>query len=147
MGNRNGIFQGIIPSSESLTMDRIGKIVLLIRRVYLTLIWGFGLAIPGFLYRLELPKTDWVLHFFILNVIYFGLRDRKHWVVQLVLIKSLTSCWWGILKLFEPAENVNMLIYKILGALSIYFFAYQVAFFTTSEVKRFFGDSGQELFS
>jgi hypothetical protein len=139
--------QAIIPANESLTEDSIKRTVLLVRRVYLVLTYFSGLPVLWSTCELKLPDANLTLEFLMLCTIYFGLRHGRHWVVPFVLLKSVTYFCLNILIIFEPAANMERLIIKIASALLLYFFAYQVAFFSKKKVKRFFGDPGQEIFS
>lgn len=98
------------------------------------------------LHPLELPGIELALDLLTVGVIYFGLRERKHWVVPFALIESIAHCCWSIARVFEPADRMTALFAKIAILLMIYFYAYQVVFFRKSEVKRFFGEPGLVLF-
>jgi len=127
---------------------RIETIVRRVQKLYLAfaILGFFGTLVYIFRQANFLKISETFLFAFIDGSIYFALRRRKSWVIPLVLITSAFSCIRLLIFIFQPAEDIKMLLVKIIGGLLFLFFAYQINFFRKSEVRLFFGSHGHELF-
>jgi len=128
--------------------DRIEKTVLRIQRVFLALaILGVISTLSSIFGQSSLREiSEDFVFLIVLWVIYFGLRRRRSWIVPLVLITSAFSCIRVLIVIFQPADDIMMLLSKILGVLFFFFFAYQINFFCKPQVRLFFGAKGHVLF-
>ena len=135
-------------SNQKLSADQIQTITIRVRRVYLTLIyitWLFEM--PEIIFRLHFFENIYVIMYLVfLTLTYYGLRDRKYWVIPLVLINSVNLSFLLLLSFIEPANSIIGLFAKIGKVLLIYFFVYQINFLRRREVMHYFGDTGQVLF-
>ena len=80
-------------------------------------------------------------------LIYFGLRYRRGWVVTLLLIFAAYSCFASFIGALSPAENLKTLFAKIVVLLLLFFFAYNIMFFSKPRVRALFRDRGTLVFS
>lgn len=78
--------------------------------------------------------------------IYLGLRMRKEWLIHLILITSACQILWHAFSMLHAAEDMSMLICKLLGFIGLFFYSYQVCFFARPEVKVAFNERGSTLF-
>lgn len=127
---------------------RIEEIVLRIQKVYLTLaILGILGTLSSIFGQSNLREiSEYFVFLILLWIIYFGLRRRRSWIIPLVLIMSAYSCIRVLFVIFQPADDIIMLLSKILGVLLFFFFAYQINFFRKPQVRLLFGAKGHELF-
>ena len=134
--------------SDKTEEGRIEEIVLRIQKVYLALaILGVIATLSSIFGQSSLREISEDFVFLILLwIIYFGLRRRRSWIIPLVLIMSAYSCIRILFVIFQPADDIMMLLSKILGGLLFLFFAYQINFFRKPGVRLFFGAKGHELF-
>jgi len=117
------------------------------RRAYLILIILVSAQVPTVIYDLDFPKIlDLFLLLLVLTSNYYGLRDRKSWVVSLILIFSVNGCFFSAIGFLEPARDMMGLFQKIPKGLLVLFCYYQAGFFRKREVMRFFGDRGEVFF-
>ena len=77
--------------------------------------------------------------------IYSGLKNKKNWIIPLVLFYAAFSFVFGLPKLLVPAENIGMIISKVLVVLFIFFCAYQVIFFSKRAVRNYFNTEGEVI--
>ncbi len=136
-----------IQQMSQLTDIQIERTVLKIRRVYLALIL---ISTPGALASIYYADigvrgeflVTWICQIFM----YFGLRDKKSWIIPLITISSVFSFVFSLLAITEPSKNPIELITKILADLMVFFFVFQIHFFRRKEVGKFFMDSGLDFF-
>jgi hypothetical protein len=127
---------------------RIFMIVARIRRVYLAFLI---IGSIGLLWRIFHPfilkeNLEILLYAILWTPIYYGLLSEKGWVIPLIFINSAFSCLSLLTDIFHPAENIKEIIYKALSCLMLFFFFYQILFFSKRGVRRYFGDRGKILF-
>ena len=134
--------------SDKTGEGRIEEIVQRIQKIYLALaLLGVISTLSSIFGQSGLREISEDFFFLILLwIIYFGLRRRRSWIIPLVLIMSAYSCIRVLFVIFQPADDIVMLLGKILGVLLFLFFAYQINFFRKPEVRLFFGAKGHELF-
>jgi hypothetical protein len=83
----------------------------------------------------------------ILNLITFlGLKFRKKWVVPYVLIMSAISFIGLLITILQPAQQLAILVGKLIGVFLLIFYGYQIFFFSKREVKNLFNTQGVEIF-
>jgi hypothetical protein len=143
MGNNNSV-----SSEQSSQGERTQIIVLRIQRVYLllTILGFFTLLLDLFGSGLQIGYLEEFISVIIFAIIYFGLRRRKEWVITLILIVSGVQCFWFLLRIIHPAEDIRTLVLKFISCLLFFFAAYQLSFFRRPEVRALFGHKGFVLF-
>ena len=104
--------------------ERIEVIVLRIQRVYLALaILGVISTLSSIFGQSSLREiSDDFVFLLVFWVIYFGLRRRRSWAIPLVLIMSAFSCIGFLIVIFQPTDDIIMLLSKILAGLLFLFF-------------------------
>jgi hypothetical protein len=80
------------------------------------------------------------------GLIYFGLRARREWVVPLVLVSAAFACLQATLVMLHPAGDAGVLATKVPAGLALWFFGYQLAFFSRPEVRTLFKHHGRVVF-
>jgi hypothetical protein len=80
------------------------------------------------------------------GLIYFGTRARREWVVPLVLVSAAFACLQAALVILHPAGDAGVLATKVPAGLALWFFGYQLAFFSRSEVRALFKHHGRVVF-
>ena len=78
--------------------------------------------------------------------IYIGLRARAEWVVSLILFFSAFGLFTAYLNGIQQAETVKDLVSKLVKAMYILFYTYQLIFFSKNSVKHIFGATGTVIF-
>ena len=125
------------------TEDKIITIINRIRRFYFVMICLGALDVIFNLSGISegLPRREIlqaIMDLFLYLIIYIGLKQRKGWLIPLIL---LSSAWWLIstfLTAFQPAVDAPGLLAKAGGILLVLFFSYQLRFFSRREVKSYF---------
>lgn len=127
---------------HKLQTGRIEKLVVRIQRIYIALVIlvCLGTLLKYFRYSSIQGYFEHVLLAFWFALAYFGLKQKKEWVIPLILVFSALSSFAEIVNFLSPALNIKMLFDKILDGLLLFFFAYQIMFFSKREVRLFFGD-------
>jgi hypothetical protein len=80
------------------------------------------------------------------GLIYFGLRTRREWVVPLVLVSAAFACLQATFVMLRPAGDAGVLATKVPAGLALWFFGYQLAFFSRPEVRALFKHHGRVVF-
>ena len=80
------------------------------------------------------------------GLIYLGLRTRREWVVPLVLVSAAFACLRMVLMILHPTGDAGGLAAKVLAGLALWFFGYQLGFFSRSEVRALFKHRGRVVF-
>ena len=124
------------------------KHIVIVQRIYLFLIIILLLSILATLLESMNNPEAWevVIQIIIYSVIYWGLRNRKSWVVPLIIIASVLSLILTFIGLVSPAENFQDLLGKIYSVAFISFLIYQLWLFQKREVKSLFGYIGLPVF-
>ncbi len=91
-------------------------------------------------------SLEFLLVFFIHTSIYFGLKFRKKWVVNVILISSSYSLISRFLFSFQLSNEVTIIFYKLVAFIFLFFDVYQIYFFSKRGVKFFFKDRVPPLF-
>lgn len=135
-------------SQLRMAQFKIESVVQTIQRIYLTFAVLASLSLLSHLLEsagvVEVLKP--VLVGTLYGLVYFGLRNRKEWVIALVLILSALNCVPCFLVIMRPAEDIKTLLARILGFLLLLFFAYNIMFFRRAHVRTLFGDKGTLVF-
>ena len=139
-----------ITLNRNLQEHRIEEILTRLRRIYLAFIVLAGVFLPFELIGFEqsnLPKiVGSAVGFGINGTVYIGLRRRRSWVIPLVLVTSAFGFFWAFCSMMDPAGDIWALFRKAFCCLLMFFFGYQISFFTKPQVRLFFGTKGQVLF-
>lgn len=103
----------------------------------------------------SIPSSSLIVIVYLL--ICYGLKRRREWVIPLVLAVSASS----LITLFlqhahlldidydpklEPLRNVFFIMRWLIYLAAIFFFAYQIYFFSKREIRKRFGVSEQIIF-
>ena len=136
--------------------EKIIKIVSILRKVYVFFIIWVALYVGMFLISSAMGETtneiqreyglESLIALLVYITIYIGLRKKNKWVVPLILIGSACSLFWIFLRIFTPADNIAMIVSKLIDVILLFFFIYQISFFRKKEVKSYFSTSGVEFF-
>jgi len=126
------------------TLSKIQKVYF----VFVCLGFFVGLLIP---FVFSAAQTSQINLLALFNVVvylcvYLGIRRRKGWLIPLVLLFSIYQLYGYFKFIFLSAESAEMVLGKFLAMGMIWFYVYQVYFFTRREVKSFFGVKGKILF-
>ena len=129
---------------------RIDTIVRRIRRVYAFLIIMDLFLLFGLARHANEPVLNEAIERLIMltlhSFLYFGLSEKKPWVIHLILICSLFGIIYGLIPILEPSSNFIRVLGKAIACLLVLFYAYQLSFFSKREVKAFFQEKGMILF-
>ena len=132
--------------------DKINLIIRRINKIY------FVLIIMGLLYVIFTASGIWdkfglkdsakgLLGLIINLIAFLGLKYKKNWVVPYALIMSSFSFINMLIIILRPADQLAILIGKLFGVCLLFFYAYQIRFFSRREVKRHLESGGVELFN
>ena len=129
----------------SSTLNKINKIYLIL--ICLGLLYVIYTA-SGISVKFGHKESVQGLFGLILNsVTFLGIKFRKRWVVPYVLIISAFSFIALLITILRPADQLSILIGKLSGVFLLFFYAYQIRFFSKREVKKLFEAQGVELFN
>jgi hypothetical protein len=137
---------------DTSTEDKIDVILKRIQKTYLVLLCLVGLFTLPLLTSIidgsPIPNEELesLLQFITYLMIYLGLRNRKSWVVPLILLTSAFSSFLFFLHFLTPATELKLLMTKAIAALLCLFFIYQMIIFSRKEVRSLFGVSKQIIF-
>lgn len=128
----------------------IDRVVQTIQKIYLVLavvgVLGVLGVLAGLSPRLKAVGAPALLQGLFVTilycVIYFGLRRRMKWVITLVLIFSALSIVTCTFNILHPAEDMRALLGKLVTALFLSFYGYQIYFFSRKDVRERFGGKG-----
>jgi uncharacterized membrane protein len=138
----------IISSAKKTGEGAIKRTVLRIQQAYVVL--GVLVIVSGIVTLFDEPNPrdslEAAIFLLVYGTVYVGLRRRKEWVIPLVLVFSAVSSVWEATAVLCPAENVEEVLKKLLNGLLLVFFVYQFLFFSSREVRLFFGSKGRILF-
>ncbi len=101
-----------------------------------------GLSIK---YKRGVP-LEFLLISFIGISIYFGLKFKKNWVINIILIYSSFAVINLFLFSFQLSDQVSIIFYKLVGFIFLFFHVYQIYFFSSREVKILFKERGTPFF-
>lgn len=87
-------------------------------------------------------RIDAIIGTIVSIILYFGLKNKKSWVVPTILILSSLSFVGQLI--YIPAVNITFLVLKIIVSLISIFLIY---FFSRKEVREYFNSKGLYLFS
>jgi hypothetical protein len=129
---------------HKLESARIEKIGVRIQKVYIALVIlvCLGTILKYFQDSTIQSYFGHVLLAFCFLLAYFGLKQKTGWVIPFILVSSALGCLSEIANFLIPALNMEMLFDKILDGFLLFFFAYQIMFFSKQEVRLFFGFRG-----
>ena len=122
--------------------DRVERIVLRIQRVYLAIV---VLGLLGLIsHQISVQFRVWevlegFLFLLINSSVYLGLRQRREWVITLVLIISVFGCCWSLVNFIQPVQDIKALAVKIFDLVFFLFFAYQIFFFADRKFEYYLG--------
>lgn len=130
---------------------RISSTVVIIRKIYFTLLF---LGVLGLVYLAsgvshvyggkDIP--GYLIFCLIVSIKYYGLRFRRTWVVPLILYASAL----GIIRILFTGVNAENGVIMVIGVpvffMMVLFYAYQIYFFSRTDVNRFFGRKGLIFF-
>ncbi|MEK6742707.1 MAG: hypothetical protein AABZ15_03810 [Nitrospirota bacterium] len=140
-----------ITNAKILPRDKIDAVISGIRKVYLVLVWFTGLYLVFNIFKVIDPLSrgkmlEMGLTFSIFIIICRGLKVRAHWLIPLILISSAYNLFSVFFNSMEPAKDIAEIIAKPVGMLLVLFYAYQLIFFSKTEVKSLFGAKGFNVF-
>lgn len=135
---------------RNLKENEIEIRVATIRKIYLTLIVIGIIVLPikwrEFLSE-DITKIGQIFFYFIVYTsIYFGLKNKRNWVIMFILFVSALGFLLGCLYVFCPANTLAELAEKISGIFFLLFFGYQLIFFTGKNVRTYYGVKGRIIF-
>jgi hypothetical protein len=133
-----------------LAEDRIGMLIGRFKILYLVVsCFGFlsfvGLFL-GFGDKPLMENKETIISFLIYATTYFGLKSRKPWVVDFILIISAFGILRTLLSLSDYPADLYGLVQRVFTFFWGLIFAYQIFYFSRKEVKMFFNDKGSTLF-
>jgi hypothetical protein len=128
--------------------DRAEKVVRRLQWLHIALVVGLLLYAPASL-RDDSSGAQALLSVAVaglFGLIYFGLRARREWVVPLVLVSAAFACLQAAIVILHPAGEAGVLVTKVPAGLALWFFGYQLAFFSRPEVRALFKHHGRVVF-
>lgn len=137
-----------IKTELQIKQDRLQAVIIWIQRLYLLLALIFTPLCILVLIKAGLTTAFWhgLLSVLIYITIYFGLRQRRSWVIHLVLIVSAIGIFGKFLNIIHPVATSLELTIKLFDVLLFIFYLYQLTFFSKREVKNIFGEKGKTIF-
>ena len=133
--------------NEVVNTSKTNTIVNRIQKIYCLLTIISAIAV---IYKISEGSGDVAaeaaLAFFVYFTIYIGLRQRKTWLIAIILIFSAFALLISFLASFEPAKDVASLLGKIGDIIIVIFSAYQIHFFSKKEVKPLFNAKGTIIY-
>ena len=131
-------------------MEKIEKRIFTLRKIYLAL---FLIGVFALVFKIALYEAgefgvvgELVIRIVIFGVIYTGLKISGKWVIPLILISSAYGLFISFCTILSPAYDFKALMVKILGILYLLFYVYQLKFFSSQDVKNYYGVKGRIFF-
>ena len=128
----------------------IESIVSVVRKIYMFLLIVAIIAVVSAITEMYSDTVEFkgrvLLHIIIYLSIYWGLRNKSNWVMPFILIISAFGFLLSLIEVLSPAENASALFKKIADVFFILFFGYQMVFFSSSNVRKYFGAKGKVIF-
>jgi len=137
---------------DTSSEEKIDSLLRRIQRIYLVLLCLVCLsALPLLASIIDGPpipegELESLLQAILYFMIYSGLRNRKSWVIPLILLTSAFSAFLFLLQFLTPSTDLKLLLAKVVSALMCLFFVYQMIIFSRREVRSLFGASKQIIF-
>ena len=138
---------GKISNLQDIQIER--RIVSL-RKIYFVLLLLGGITV-SMKWRQVFSKdlkeiAEIALQLIIYASIYIGLKRRNNWVIAFILIVSAFGFIWGFFYVYSPAQTFTEFIKKMGGIFLLIFFGYQLIFFTSQNVRKYYGIKGRIIF-
>jgi len=135
---------------RNLQENEIERRVVTLRKIYVTL------AVLGIIVLLikwreffseDITKIGQIFfHFIVYASIYFGLKNKRNWIIMFILFVSALGFLLGCLYVFSPANTLAELAEKISGIFFLLFYGYQLIFFSGQNVRTYYGVKGRIIF-
>lgn len=135
---------------RKLQKNEIESRVATLRIIYFILIvlGTMGLLIKWreFLFEDPIKIGQMFFQLVIYAFIFFGLKNKRNWVIMFILFVSALGFLAGLLYVFRPANTPLELADKIHGISFLFFFGYQLILFTGQNVRKYYGVKGRIIF-
>lgn len=136
-----------IKTELQIKQDRLQAVIIWIKRLYLLLVFSSVIAIIyEVIKRLDKEILTSLLSLLVNMSVYLGLKQKKSWLIPLVLINSVMCAFMLLLTIVYPINDSHGLTRKFFAVLLFIFYLYQLKFFSKREVKNIFGETGKTIF-
>ena len=141
-----------------LPIDKIESVVTRVQIVYLiiaclaifacflnllVLLWAFVVSIEEY----DREVIFELLYISLMHlVLFFGLLRRKPWALPLILIVAAFGFFSVLILILFPAISLGPFLLKFVAVPLLFFYGYQIHFFSKPEVKQYFENKGTILF-